>query len=307
MNKPTIYICGDSMSVVDSQTKKYHWCDVLKNEFSEFTIKNLAFAGASNFAITAQIEKAISDSSTKLVLVNATDIYRINIPSKSFNRASIPIPSGTDEISENSNAEYWYDTIARAHLGKIYTEYYHNKLMPPEKLIDIFVKNLYEDTRLDPRQFLVDFGLWSVSDVESNSLDRINDKITKEVLESARSYYKHIFNVNQRLYEDVAMLEGKLYKMHSMNIPFLYSLGGLTSTEAHYYTMFPETITRIDKIYGLDKYYSDINVYGMGEACRKRELHLDKSPACHFKSAEVHDAIASYFIGRFNEILRPVA
>lgn len=302
MNDKSIYICGDSICVPHVGFKNQHWAEQLSRKIPEYKIKNLAFIGATNFSITAQIEKAMSDPTTKFVIVNATDVYRIDVTSKNFKR----------ELSDDGvqNKDMYFD-FTKEQVKKIYVESYKNGFVSQENLLDVFAKTVYEDQRHDrlfrnnPKETLVHFGIWGMADGGKTIMhEKIKEKISPDTLETAKAYFKHIFNYTQRFYEDLAMLEGKLYKLQAKRIPFLYSLSGLTNKKENHYELFSEMIDSVDSIYGLDEFHSELNLHNIAEIVRREEKQPEEeSPPYHFKSIKTHGEIANYYACKIKEMI----
>jgi hypothetical protein len=302
VNKGSIYICGDSICVPHIGFKNQHWSEQLARKVPEYNIKNLAFIGATNFSITAQIEKAIADPTTKFVIVNATDVYRIDVTSSNFKR-EVTVDNAVDE-------GVFFD-FTKEQVKKIYVESYKNGFVSQENLLDIFSKNVYEDQRSDklfrnnPKEKLVHFGIWGVSEGGRTIMhEKIKEKIPSDTLNTAKLYFKHIFNYTQRFYEDLAMIEGKLYKLHAKKIPFLYNLSGLTNKKENHYELFSDMIDKVSSIHGLENFHSDLNLHNIAEIVRREEkCDNEESPPYHFKSIKTHGEIANYYAQKIKEMI----
>ncbi|CAB4133263.1 hypothetical protein UFOVP257_104 [uncultured Caudovirales phage] len=289
--KNKIYICGDSISVPDNDYKNHHWSEQLAYHLPDYKIKNLAFVGATNFAISAQIEKAITDPDLKLMIINGADIYRFNTTNAFYDKT----------ISETyvPTEKFYYNGVQKL-AEKLYIESYKNPLVEPEKLVDLMMQDMHiiDGKRPDPRKILGHFGVWMLNG-DKIFLDA-QEKLSPQTMTAAIEYIENIFNLNQKFYEDLAILEGKLYKLKSKQIPFLYNLGGLTNKSSYFYDLYVEIIDTIDRNPDFKKEYLELNLYNLGEDFRKM---VNSAPTFHISDIKTHTKISDYYLKRIKETI----
>ena len=277
-----IYICGDSFSSIDPMWKGYHWSERLSNKLN-LEIKNLAFVSASNSSIAAQIEKAIGDKNCKFLIINASDCFRIDVPTKYYSREKVK----KDTVESITTYKDLYN--------KIYTEVYKNKftdqhMVLDEYNIDLYSANAYNIFNKFRKKSFVSYGMWNLvtSDIDVG----IKQFVTQDVDAAALEYFKNLFDLNLKFHTDLSLIEGKLYKLKVKQIPFVYNLGGLTSKKSYHYKMFKEIIENIDNNQDLIHHKSEINFYDLDDNVATVS---DKVPLFHIGSETIQEEIAEHY------------
>jgi hypothetical protein len=284
-----IYVCGDSFSSVDSNWSKFHWSERLQKLLPEYNVVNLSYAGATNLSIAAQVEKALKDQQLKFVVLNASDIYRIDVPNNSRKTKS-------DSIVVSKNEKFNYNDFKKV-VEKIYTEIYKNSFVTLENFYDLFAQNYSPDYQYKKNAVLSSFGMWSLT---NELFDKNKENFPDNVLDSAINYFKFIFDLNVRFNTDLGLIEGKIYKLQSRGIPFLYNLGGLVNKKSFLNRVFPHVIQQVeDDFKALEKFSSKINLFDIEE---DSFLTDNTSPGFHISSDVVHQEIAEYYKKRILEL-----
>ena len=291
MTAKTLYVCGDSFSCVDARWPNFHWSERLGQELPEFQIENLAYSGATNLSIASQIEKALADPDTAFIIINGSDVFRIDLPNLFLKRKD----KSKDVFP--ANTQYTYNDFKK--IGeKIYTEIYKNSFVPPDKLYDLF-NHVYSSSNdhKDTTKILSSFAMWSlVADTHFHP----ERHFTSDVYDAAIDYFRNLFDLNLRFHNDLALLEGKLYKVYARKIPFLYNLGGLVNQKSFLTRVFPTVIKDVsDQHVELKKFYSDINLFDVTEDSFITDLG---SPDFHIANEQEHKKIANYYLKRIAEI-----
>jgi tetratricopeptide (TPR) repeat protein len=292
--KNTIYICGDSVSQPGNPPQKAHWSKILEVHFPELKIKNLSYVGATNFSIVSQIEAAIADKNTAFVIVNGTDIYRLDVPNKFYTRETKKderIPLGT----------YRHYDSAKEVFEKLHHENYKNPLVTPENLYDAIANttSVIHGQRPDPRKKLGHFGMWMF---DPDKKDIYEENITAEVFDAATKYFDHIFNLNEKYYSNLYMLESALYKLKFRGIPFLYNMGALTTKVGYYYELFSEIIEKTKKNPDLADHYCDINLSDHDSTFEQNGEHQINDS--HIGNVDVHIMVADEYSKRIRQCLQ---
>ena len=291
LTNKALYICGDSFSSTDIRWPNFHWSERLAQELPEFQIKNLAYAGATNLSIASQIEKALADPDTAFVIVNGSDVFRIDLPNLFLKRKD----KSKDLLPANS--QYTYNDFKK--IGeKIYTEIYKNSFVAQDKLYDLFDHVYTEgDEHKDTTKILSSFGMWSLApDTNFNPEYHFSPEVYDAVIE----YFRNLFDLNLRFHNDLSLLEGKLYKLYSKKIPFLYNLGGLVNQKSFLSRVFPDIIKNISNQQPeLKRFYSEINLFDITE---DSFLTDSEAPGFHIAGEDEHKKITKYYLKRIAEI-----
>lgn len=286
-----IYICGDSFSSIDPNWLNFHWSERLQKLLPDFTFVNLAYAGATNLSISAQIEKALNDGGLKFIILNASDIYRIDAPNTNFKRKSknnLITVSGDGKLDYNE-----FKKIAE----KIYTEVYKNSFVTLENFYDQFAHNYASDYQFKESAVLSSLGMWSLT---AELFDKHNKSFPPDVFESAINYFKFIFDLNVRFNTDLGLIEAKIYKMYTRRVPFLYNLGGLTNKKSFLNKVFPRVIQKVEDDFKIvDKFSSSINLFDIQEDSFMTDV---TAPGFHISGDSDHQKIAEYYKQKILEI-----
>jgi len=278
-----IYICGDSFSSIDTNWPEFHWSERLQKLLPQYEFINLSYPGATNLSISAQVEKAISDNKLRLLILNASDILRIDLPNINLKRKD---KSGSIVVSDSKFNYNDFKKISE----KIYTEIYKNSFSSVEDFYELF------DNYKNNNSVISSFGMWALT---KELADETVDRFSQNVYEAAINYYKFMFDLNIRFQNDLSIIEGKIYKLSFKKIPFLYNLGGLTNKNSFLNRVFPHVIKKINKRYDdLKMYHSEINLFDISE----KSFITDKnSPNFHIAESSSQQMIANYYYQKINE------
>ena len=282
--KNKIYICGDSFSSTDPDWPEFHWSERLQVLLPQYKFVNLAYPGATNLSISAQIEKSIIDPDLKLVILNASDIFRIDLPNKNLKRKD----KTGNIVFEHK--KFTYNDFKK--IGeKIYTEVYKNSFSTVENFYDML------EHEGNQKAVITSFGMWALTEELSHAT--IN-KFSNDVSVSAINYFKFLFDLNTRFQNDLALIEGKIYKLAHKKIPFLYNLGGLTNKKSFLNKVFPHVIEKIDDRYSdLKMYYSSINFFDISEDSYMTD---ENAAGFHITTESAHIKIAEHYQQRINDL-----
>jgi len=287
-----IYICGDSFSSIDPGWLDFHWSERLQKLLPEFDFVNLSFAGATNLSIFSQVEKALDDQSLKFVILNASDIYRVDLPNINLKRKS-KLESFTISKDEKFNYNE-FKKIAE----KLYTELYKNSFVTLENFYDHFDHNYAPVYQYKKSAVLSSFGMWSLT---KELLDKNSNTFSPEVFESAINYFKFVFDLNVRFNNDLGLIEAKIYKLYAKEIPFLYNLGGLTNKKSFLNRVFPHVIKKVENDFkSMQKFSSEINLFDIKEDSFMTDT---SAPGFHIANSDVHQQIAEYYKKKILELL----
>jgi hypothetical protein len=268
-----------------------HWSEQLEKLLPEYCFVNLAYAGATNLSIAAQVERALADKHLAFIILNASDVFRIDVPNVKLKRKE-----KTGKLVVSNNELFNYNDFKKI-AEKIYTEIYKNSFVSPDELYELFDHNYSVDNKNLDNSVISSFGMWSLTKELSEDIKQV---FRPEVYEASIGYFRHLFDLNIRFYNDLHLFEGKLYKIFSKRIPFLYNLGGLTNKKSFLNKVFPHVIAQVENRYPeLDQYRSTINFFDIQE-----DSHMTDSSAPGFHIANVieHKKIAEYYCNRIAEI-----
>lgn len=286
-----IFICGDSFSSIDPGWPNYHWSERLQKLLPEFEFVNLSYAGATNLSISSQVEKALVDQNLVFVILNASDLYRIDLPNNRFKRKN-----KTESIVVSKDEQFSYNEFKKI-VEKIYTEIYKNSFVTIDNFYDLFDHNYAPVYIHNDSAILSSFGMWSLT----KELFDKNDKIfSNEVRDTAINYFKFIFDLNIRFYTDLGLIEGKIYKLHAKGIPFLYNLGGLTNKKSFLNRVFPHVVQKVESSFKeFEKYSSEINLFDIKEDSFMTDAN---APGFHIANESAHQEIAEYYKQKIVEL-----
>lgn len=240
--KDTIYICGDSSSHtnkdIDKEWYDLHWSILLSKKFPDKKVVNLAAVGTSNLAIGLMIDVALADPNTFFVIINPTDIFRIDIPTINVTK-NIKMP----EIDITTNRE----TYKKWH-ERLYKKSYINEFIVGEKLL----KEISSETHIntyskESKLKYMTFGPWSFIREPKSP----HKRLTAQMMNHMFGYFEHEFDINLKFATEFGLIEGKLFKLHAKGIPFLFNLGGFANPIMTF--LYPEVTSVIDE--DLKKYY----------------------------------------------------
>lgn len=286
----SVYICGDCFSVPDFDPDyRFHWTTKLAFKIKHFSDKvrlvNLASPNPTNFGVGLQIEKALLDPTTCFIIVNATWIFDVIVPTK---------------LVEPVNKNFW------RHKGIINEGYVQVFKQPFLKYAadngfyigaELLEKFTVSETYNQPAELRLydSIGVWSLYRErkyrETNNVDGI--RFSNKLWEDIRNFFANQFDVNVRWNEDYSIIEGKLYKLLTKNIDFTFNLGGLADS-----VMAPLGIDQ-EKIIPkeLKPYMNPINMYNFP----RHDLY--QPPGFHISNPAEHDKIANEY---FSRIIAPL-
>lgn len=284
-----LYICGDSFSSVDPTWPEFHWSERLEKLLPQFDFVNLAYAGATNLSISSQVEKALSDDNLKFIILNASDLFRIDLPNNKLKRKD---KTGSIVVNDKKFSYNDFKKVSE----KIYTEVYKNSFSSVEEFYELF-DHTYDTNYKNDNAIISSFGMWKLT--KELSEENYNT-FTHDVYETAVNYFRFMFDLNIRFQNDLAIIEGKMYKLSSKKIPFLYNLGGLTNKKSFLNKVFPQIIKKIDNRYtDLGRYSSEINLFDIYE---NSFLTNTGAPGFHIADSKAQQIIANYYYKRIQEI-----
>lgn len=287
----SVYICGDCFSVPDLDPDyRFHWTSKLEFKIKNFSknvrIVNLARSNPTNLGIGLQIEKALSDPTTCFLIINATWIFDVAVPTKLI-----------DPVDKN----FW------RHKGVVNEGFLHVFKQPFMKyasangfyigadLWDQFCIAETYNTSGETKLYDV-VGVWSLYRErkfrENNRVDGI--RLSNELWEGVRNYFANQFDVTLKWNEDYSIIEGKLYKLLSKGIDFTFNLSGLADSVMAPLGIDQEKLLPDDLL----PYMNPINMYNFP----RHDLY--QPPGFHIHNTSDHEKITNEYFSRIIKTLR---
>lgn len=289
--KNAVYICGDSFSYVSPETDmQIHWSSKLKHQLTQILpgvqVYNLSIPSCTNFTISLQIEKALSDSATFFIIVNGTEIFKTLLPTRGYRRVSKHFWKYKGVIDESYHAmlhePFLHDTMVNGmFLGSELLDQVGRPYLP-----EYFAeKRLYET--IGPVSLY--FEKKSRQDKDFQYGSRFSD----EIYEYSKQFFELEFDINIHWNRDFSLLEGKFYKIMAKGVGLVFSLGGLTE----------EKILRLNKdckkmiSAELEPYQTNINFWYLPRSDFMSE------PTYHIHDDKIHNMIATDYFKRIQSHL----
>jgi hypothetical protein len=289
--KNAVYICGDSFSYVSPETDmQNHWSSKLKYQLAKIfpgvQVYNLSIPSCTNFTISLQIEKALSDTATFFIIVNGTEIFKTLMPTKGYRRVS---------------NQFW------KYKGML-DESYHNMLHEPflhdakvngmflgSELLDHigrpYLPEYFAEKRLYETVGPVSLYFEKKSRLEKNP--PWEPRFSDEIYEYAKQYFELEFSINIHWNQDFALLEGKFYKILAKGIGLVFNLGGITEEKLVQLNEGCAKLISPD----LEPYQSNINFWNLS----RPDLH--QLPSFHINDPKDHARIVTDYFERIQSHL----
>ena len=204
-----VYICGDSFCVPDPEYGDC-WVDMLSTDVS---VQNLARTGASNLQISLQVDHAISQSASAII-VNFTSCTRQEWRTQSSEQSLY------EQFCDGSLVSYVIPTCSNL-----------RGILP------------------------------------ENSINKI------------RECYLETSDLAVEIFKNQCIIERTLYKLHSTNIPWIFSSGGFE------HRSFGATKKYFDQF---EKNHSALNLWDFTTTRSWR-------PYYHIQDSKVHEQISNYY------------
>jgi len=289
--KNAVYICGDSFSYVSPEpSAKSHWSAKLKHKLSQILpgakVYNVAIPSCTNFTISLQIEKALSDPATACIIVNATEIFKTLMPTQGYRRVSKNFWKHKGIIDESYHAmlhePFLHDTMV-------------NGMFLGSELLDQvgrpYLPEYYAEKRLYETVGPVSLYFEKKSRLEKNTY--WEPRFSDEIYEYSKQFFELEFDINIHWNRDFALLEGKFYKIRAKGVGLVFSLGGLIE----------EKILRLNKDCAkmisaeLEPYQTNINFWYLPRCDFMSE------PTYHIHDDTIHNMIATEYFNRIQSHL----
>ena len=289
--KNAVYICGDSFSYVGPETDmQIHWSYKLKHQLTRILpgvrVYNIAIPSCTNFTISLQIEKALSDPTTFFIIVNGTEIFKTLMPTKGYRRVSKYFWKYKGVLDESYQAmlyePFLHDTMV-------------NGMFLGGELLDQIGRPYLPEYFAEQRLYET---MGSVSLYFENKARRDTDfhwrpRFSDEIYEYSKQYFELEFDINIRWNQDFALLEGKFYKVLAKKIGLVFSLGGLCEEKL---TRLNENCTTMISP-DLEPYQSSINFWHV----QRPDFH--QAPSFHINDPKDHARIATDYFERIQSHL----
>jgi hypothetical protein len=289
--KNAVYICGDSFSYVSPETDmRIHWSSLLKHQLARILpgvkVHNIAIPSCTNFTISLQIEKALSDPATFFIIVNGTEIFKTLLPTRGYRRVSKHFWKYKGILDESYQAmlhePFLHDTMVNGmFLG--------NELL--DQIGRPYLPEYYAEKKLYETMGPVSLYFENKSRRKENS--HWGPRFSDEIYEYAKQFFELEFDINIRWNQDFSLLEGKFYKTIAKGVGLVFSLGGLTE----------EKILRLNKDCAkmisaeLEPYQTDINFWYL----QRPDFH--QAPSFHINNPKDHANIATEYFERIQSHL----
>ena len=223
----SVYVCGDCFSVPDLDPDyKFHWTTKLAFKIKNFSEKvrlvNVARPNPTNLGVGLQIEKALKDPTTCFLVINASWIFDVAVPTKLV-----------DPINKN----FWrHKGVVNEGIVQVFKQPFlkyaaNNGFYIGAELLEQFS---IEDTYNVPAEIKLydSIGVWSLyRERKYRELGYVDGiRFSEKLWEDIRNFFANQFDVNLKWNEDYSIIEGKLYKLLSKNIDFTFNLGGLADS-----------------------------------------------------------------------------
>lgn len=289
--KNAVYICGDSFSYVSPETNaKSHWSAKLKQQLARILpgirVYNIAIPSCTNFTISLQIEKALSDPATFFIIVNGTEIFKTLMPTKGYRRVSKHFWKYKGIIDESYHAmlhePFLHDTkVNGMFLGDELLDQIGRPYLP-----EYFAEQKLYET-IGPVSLY--FERKSRQEKDPQWAPRFSD----EIYAYSRQFFELEFDINIHWNRDFALLEGKFYKILARNAGLVFSLGGLTEEKILHLNKNCAKMISAE----LEPYQSDINFWYLPRA------DFMKEPTYHIHDDKIHSMIATDYFNRIQSHL----
>lgn len=295
--KNAVYICGDSFSFPGaSDDNKIHWSNKLKQQLPKILpnarLYNLSVPTCTNFTITLQIEKAITDPNTCFVIVNASELFKIIVPTKRFVKISKHFWKHKGLVDESYAGMFKEPFFQDVKANGMY--------VGAELLDQISMPWLHEYNQLKPYDTVGIFALYLENKVRKNpnylfeSKYQATSRYSDEMWQQVINFFEVQFDINLQWNQDFALLEGKFYKLLAKNIGFVFNLGGLVDSSMR--EIRPDYSDVISD--ELKPYQSDINLWDLPR------VDLFTKPNYHNHIPQDHIMIANHYLQRIEKSLK---
>lgn len=286
-----MYICGDSFSVAGNDTGyHYHWSvkleQKIKKKYPSIVVVNVSRTSPTNLGVALQIEKAIIDPTTRFVIINASDVFHIVVPTKKIDKISKYFWKHKGVVVDG------YASIFKQPFLKYAKE---NGVYIGAKLLDKFIDGDLPGSSFRELKLYDTVGVWALYR-ERKYRERGESQYTRlsdELWAHLRDYYADQFDINLQWNQDYALIEGKLYKLLAKKIDFIFNLGGLADADMALMGFDQQSIIPDD----LKPYWCRHSLWDFPRA------DLYELPVFHVIAQKDHDKIAIEYFDRLEKVL----
>lgn len=289
--KNAVYICGDSFSYVSPDSDmRAHWSSKLKHQLARLIpgvqVYNIAIPSCTNFTISLQIEKALSDPATFFIIVNCTEIFKTLLPTRGYRRVSKYFWKYKSILDESYQAMLHEPFL---HDTKVNGMFLGDELL--DQIGRPYLPEYFSEQRLYETMGPVSLYFENKSRREKNS--KWGPRFSDEIYEYSKQFFELEFDINIRWNQDFALLEGKFYKILAKKVGLVFSLGGLCE----------EKLTRLNENCAkmisaeLEPYQTDINFWYL----QRPDFH--QAPSFHINDPKDHARIAIEYFERIQSHL----